>query len=289
MNVHEIEEYLIILKYTLVQPHFNILHLPHFFWDLSSQIPMFTKPVRYGTGRNLLEPFFHKYVWKEEFFRSRFWKHPGAKEASQLKTTRTWSYKVFYLRYLWTDRTCYWFSNGRYLCGDKQGAIATLLSGHIHPIHHEGEWQNLAQWLSYMVSDTFTNCAFVAGASVAGAGHAAHTEHDGREEGKREVGLVDERLVQETLAILTLWILCWRWGPCCPGRTQLLWGWPSGELAVLTAIVFALAARRAQPTEALGTKVLSAPMQQFQKPHRWWCHSGWWEAGAGGSWWSLYS
>ncbi len=36
MNVHEIEEYLLILKYTLVQPHFNILHLPHFFRDLSN-------------------------------------------------------------------------------------------------------------------------------------------------------------------------------------------------------------------------------------------------------------
>ena len=39
---------------------------------------------------------------------------------------------------------------------------------------------------------------------------------------EREVGLVDERLVHETLAILTCWNLCWRWGPCCPGRTQLL-------------------------------------------------------------------
>jgi len=71
MNVHEIEEYLLILKYTLVQPHFNILHLPHFFRDLSSQIPMYTIPVRYGTGRNLLVPFYQKYVRKKEFFRSR--------------------------------------------------------------------------------------------------------------------------------------------------------------------------------------------------------------------------
>jgi hypothetical protein len=55
-----------------------------------------------------------------------------------------------------------------------------------------------------MVSDTFTNCVFVAGASVGGAGHAAQGEHNGHEEGEQEVGLVDERLVQETFAILTL-------------------------------------------------------------------------------------
>ena len=35
-------------------------------------------------------------------------------------------------------------------------------------------------------------------------------------------------------------------------------------MAVLTAIVFALAARRAQPTEALGTKVLSAQCSSFK-------------------------
>jgi hypothetical protein len=73
-----------------------------------------------------------------------------------------------------------------------------------------------------MVSDTFTNCVFVAGASVGGAGHAAQGEHNGHEEGEQEVGLVDERLVQETFAILTLRILYWRWGPCRPGQTQLL-------------------------------------------------------------------